>query len=91
MNPNSEDIRILRVTVLKPDTEIKGQMLPVLVKEKASTVQLDCYFNKSALGHEELIVEWVYEIAGEERTWEMKVAAEFRTAITGGFSLKDLK
>ena len=91
MNPNSEDIRILRVTVLKPDTEIKGQTLPVLAKEKATTVQLDCYFNKSALGHEELIVEWVYEIAAEERTWEMKVAAEFRTAITGGFSLKDLK
>lgn len=91
MNPNSEDIRILRVTVRKPDTDIKGQVLPVLTKEKATTVQLDCYFNKSALGQEEMIIEWVYEISGEERTWEIKLAAEFRSAVTSGFSLKDLK
>lgn len=90
MNHNTEDIRLLRVTVLKPNTEIKGYTLPVLKKGKASTVQLDCYFNKTALGHEDLIIEWVYEIAGEEKTWEMKIAAEFRSAVTGGFSLKDL-
>ena len=91
LNPNVEDIRIVRVAILKPKTEIKGHALPMLTKGQAAIVRLDCYFDKSALGQEELVLQFVYEIAGEERVMEMKLAAEFKSAITGGSSLKDLK
>lgn len=91
LNPNVEDIRIVRVAILKPKTELKGQDLPVLTKGQATNVRLDCYFDKSALGQEELVLQFVYEIAGEERVMEMKLAAEFKSAVTGGSSLKDLK
>jgi hypothetical protein len=91
LNPNVEDIRIVRVAILNPKTELKGQDLPVLTKGQATTVRLDCYFDKSALGQEELVLQFVYEIAGEERVMEMKLAAEFKSAVTGGSSLKDLK
>ena len=91
LNPNVEDIRIVRVAIVKPKTELKGQDLPVLTKGQATNVRLDCYFDKSALGQEELVLQFVYEIAGEERVMEMKLAAEFKSAVTGGSSLKDLK
>ncbi|KAF0159517.1 MAG: hypothetical protein FD159_458 [Syntrophaceae bacterium] len=90
LNPNPEDIRILRMTVVKPIAEIKGQVIPVLIKEKTTTIQLDCYFNKSAISQESLIVQCAYEIAGEERVMKIETAAEFRSALTGGFSLTDL-
>lgn len=90
-NPNGEDIRIVRVAILQPKTEIKGHDLPVLTKGQATTVSLDCYFDKSALGREELILQFYYEIAGEEMVMETKLAAEFKSVVTGGLSLKDLK
>lgn len=90
-NPNGEDIRIVRVAALQPQTEIKGHDLPVLTKKKATNIRLDCYFDKSVLGREELILQFDYEIAGEEMVMETRLAAEFKSAVTGGFSLKDLK
>ena len=90
-NPNMEDIRITRIEVSRPRTEPKGWNLLLLKKGEAATVQIDCYFDKSALGQDELALHVVYEIAGEERTLEMAVKAEFKSAVTGGFSLKDLK
>ena len=91
LNPNAEDIRIVRATILEPKTEIKGHDLPVLTKGQATNVRLDCYFDKSALGQEKLVLKFVYEIAGEERVMEMKLAVEFKSVVVGGLSLKDLK
>ena len=91
LNPNVEDIRIVRVAILKPKTELKGQDLPMLTKGQATAVRLDCYFDKSALRQDELVLQFVYEIAGEEKVMEMKLAVEFKSAVTGGSSLKDLK
>ena len=91
INPNPEDIRIVRTAILKPDAEIKGEETPLISKGQTTTIGVACYFNKSSLGQEELIVQCVFEIAGEERVMEMKLAAEFKSALTGGFSLKDLK
>ena len=91
VNPNPEDIRIVRIAILKPDAEMKGQETPLIRKGQTTTIGVACYFNKSSLGQEELILQCIFEIAGEERVMEMKVAAEFKSALTGGFSLKDLK
>ena len=90
LNPNVEDIRIVRAMILKPKTEPKDQDIPILTKGQATTVRLDCYFDKFAIGQEELVLQFVYEIAGEERVMEMKLAAEFKSAETGGSSLKGL-
>ncbi len=91
MNPNPEDLRVVRATILSPEAELKGRELPLVAKGGVATVSLECYFNRSALGQGDLTVQLVYEIAGEERAMELKAAAEFRSALTGGFSLRDLK
>jgi hypothetical protein len=91
LNPNLEDVRIVRIAILKPDAEIKGQELPVIHRDQTTTISVDCYFNKPSLGQDELVLQFICEIAGDEKVMEMKVDAEFRSAVTGGFSLKDLK
>ena len=90
-NPNSEAIQILRVDLLSPDADIKGCTTPYVAGSGYGTVEVDCYFNKSALGEEELIIQFTYEISGEEYIKELKAAAEYKSAVTGGFTLKDLK
>jgi len=90
-NPNPEPVQILQVDVLSPDTEVKACTRPNIEAGKYGTVQMDCYFHKSALGSEELVVQLTYEIAGEKSTRDLTQAAEFKSALTGGFSLKDLK
>jgi len=90
-NPNPEPVQILQVDVLSPDTEVKACTRPNIEAGKYGTIQIDCYFNKSALGSEELVVQLTYEIAGEKSTRDLTQAAEFKSALTGGFSLKDLK
>ncbi|MBU4074356.1 MAG: hypothetical protein KKF28_03075, partial [Proteobacteria bacterium] len=91
LNPNSEDLRVVRVTILSPEAQLKGQELPLVAKGETATVSLECNFNRSALGRGELSIQLVYEIAGEERAMELKAAGVFKSAVTGGFSLKDLK
>ncbi|MCK4814469.1 hypothetical protein KA005_01760, partial [bacterium] len=76
---------------LSPDADIKGCTTPYVAGSGHSTVEVDCYFNKSALGEEELIIQFTYEISGEEHIKELKAAAEYKSAATGGFSLRDLK
>ena len=90
-NPNFEDLRFVRATILSPEAELKGQELPLVAKGGTATVSLECYFDRSALGQKELTIQLVYEITGEDRVIELKVAGEFKSAVTGGFSLKDLK
>jgi len=90
-NPNSETIHILRVDLLSPDADIKGCTTPYIAGSGYGTVEADCYFNKSAIGEEELIIQFTYEISGEEYIKELKAAAEYKSAVTGGFTLKDLK
>ena len=90
-NPNPEPVQIVQVDVLSPDTEVKACTRPYIEAGKEGTIQIDCYVNKSALENEELVVQFTYEIAGEKSTRDLTQVAEFKSALTGGFSLKDLR
>ena len=90
-NPNSEAIRILRVDVLSPDTDVKGYNTPNIEAGRYSVVTIDCYFNRSALENSELTLQLTYSVADEESAVKLSVAADFKSAASGGFSLKDLK
>lgn len=90
-NPNSEAIRILRVDVLSPDSDVKGYNTPNIEAGRYSVVTIDCYFNRSALEKSELTLQLTYSVANEERAVKSSVAAEFKSVASGGFSLKDLK
>lgn len=89
-NPNTEAVRILQVDVVTPDTDVKSCRTPHIEASKYGVVVVECYFDKSAMENEELAVRFAYEIAGEEHVKDLKLAAEFKSAVIGGFSLKDL-
>ncbi|MCK8604115.1 hypothetical protein [Desulfoferrobacter suflitae] len=89
-NPNTAELQVLRVSVVTPDTEIKGYQLPVVGPLATGVLKLDCYFKKAALNENSLEIEIVYEIAGGTHTTNAAVASEFKSAMTTGFSLKDL-
>lgn len=90
-NPNSEPIRILQINVLNPRADVKEYSKPEIGGEKSEVVSVDCYFDKTALKEDELIIQVNYEIAGEEYTTSLGAATEFKSASAVGFSLKDLK
>jgi hypothetical protein len=89
-NPNSAEIQVVRCSVAVPENGVKNFTRPHIAGEQRAFVRIDCYFNKSALGERDLELEIVYEIAGETKVLEMLLPSEFRSAMTGGFSLKDL-
>jgi hypothetical protein len=90
-NPNSEAIRILRVDVLNPDTDVKGYNTPKIEAGKYAGVTIDCYFNRSALENSELKLQLTYSVADEEHAVKVSVAVDYKSVASGGFSLKDLK
>jgi hypothetical protein len=89
-NSNSKAIKILRVDVISPDTEVKGFTTPTIFAKKSDTLVVDCYFNKQALENDDLQLQITYEISGQEQVKELIAPAEFKSALAFGFSLKDL-
>lgn len=89
-NPNPTEISVVRCSVALPENDLKGFSLPIISGEQRASVLLDCYFKKSALGDHDMELEIVYEIAGETKTLGLVLPSEFRSAMSGGFSLKDL-
>jgi hypothetical protein len=89
-NLNNEAVKIIRVVVVSPDTEVKKFTTPIIMAKKYETLVIDCYFNKQAIEKEELHLQITYEINGEEQVKELKASAEFKSALAGGFSLRDL-
>jgi len=90
-NPNAEAVHIHQVEILSPDADVKSCKMPHIETNQYGIIHLDCYFNKSALGNEELAVLLTYKISGTESTKDITLPAEFKSAVTGGFSLRDLK
>lgn len=90
-NPNPEPVQILQVDILSPDTDIKSCTTPHIGGNQYGVIQMDCYFNRSALKSGELAIQFTYKIAGEEYTKELSLSAEFKSAVSGGFTLKDLQ
>lgn len=89
-NPNQSDIRVFRASVLSPEADIKNFEGVSIRAKSANTLQISCYFKKAALGEGSLEIELAYEIAGEQYTLPLKLESEFKSAMPGGFSLKDL-
>ncbi len=89
-NPNPISIRILRASVLSPETDLKGCETPIIQAEGVAVLRMNCYFKRAALGKKHLEIEIVYEIAGDTYTMPIELETEFKSAMSGGFSLKDL-
>lgn len=89
-NPNATDIRIIRASVMSPEADLKSCEAVTIPGEAARPLKMNCYFKKSALGEKGLEIEIVYEIAGAQHTLPLTLESEFKSAISTGFSLKDL-
>ena len=89
-NQNAEPIRIVRVDVVSPDADVKEFTTGQIEPESVGELSLSCYFQKSAQDQEELLLQITYELAGDEYTRQVRTAAVFRSATTGGFNLRDL-
>jgi len=89
-NPNAIDIRILRASVMSPETDLKSCEVAVIPAGSVNTLQMSCYFKKSALGEKSLEIEIAYEVSGEQHTLSLTLKCEFKSAMAGGFSLRDL-
>ncbi len=89
-NPNAIDIRILRASVTSPETDLKSCEVAVVPAGSVNTLQMSCYFKKAALGEKSLEIEIAYEVSGEQHTLSLSLECEFKSAMAGGFSLRDL-
>jgi len=89
-NPNTVDIRILRASVTSPETDLKSCEVAVIPAGSVNILQMSCYFKKSASGEKSLELEIVYEISGEQHTLPLTLECEFKSAMAGGFNLRDL-
>jgi hypothetical protein len=89
-NPNAIDIRILRASVMSPETDLKSCEVAVVPAGSVNTLQMSCYFKKAALGEKSLEIEIAYEVSGEQHTLSHSLECEFKSAMAGGFSLRDL-
>jgi hypothetical protein len=89
-NSNQDLIRILRADVLSPDAEVKSSLLPEIQPGGVATLELTTYFSKAALKSEDLVLQITYDCAADQRSFTIQAAAEFKSAVTGGFALADL-
>ena len=90
-NPNPEPLRIIRVEIVKPEASEVREFNPCTI-EGNSEKQFDvkCYFKKEATRENELLLRFIYQYGEEEREFVLPLKSIFKTAVTGGFSLKNL-
>lgn len=90
-NSNPEHLQLLRVEIVEPEkSEIKEFQGQVVAANSESPVEVKCYFNKSALGLRDLQLRFTYRYGEDERELILSLEAEFKSAMTGGFSLRNL-
>jgi len=89
-NPNTADINVLRASVISPTTDVKSCEVPRIAVGSTNILKMGCYFKKEALDKHSLEIEIVYEIAGEQHVLPITIESEFKSALSSGFSLKDL-
>jgi len=89
-NPNPIDIRILRASIMSPETDLKSCETIVISAGSVNTIQMSCYFKKAALGEKSLEIEIAYEVSGEQHRLSPTLECEFKSAMAGGFNLRDL-
>ena len=89
-NPNSVELSISQAIIVSPETDINSSDAVVVSPGDVGTIKLNCYFKKMALGENELEIEIAYEIFGESHTMTIVLDCEFKSAISGGFNLREL-
>jgi hypothetical protein len=89
-NPNAVDLHVLSASVSSPETDLKNCDVGIIPAGSANTIQMNCYFKKSALGEKNLEIEIAYEISGDKHTHALLLECDFKSAMAGGFSLRDL-
>jgi hypothetical protein len=91
LNPNNVEVKVLRAIVNSPENDLKSFKSITIPAKSKNIIELKCYFMKSAMEQNNLEIEIVYEIGGEQRIFPIELKSEFKSASKTGFSLKDLK
>ena len=89
-NPNQTELRIIKSSVLSPDTDLKEYQKPIIPAEGASVMKLACYFRKAALKQSWLEIDLKYEISDESHSILVSLESHFKSAMATGINLKDL-
>lgn len=89
-NPNSVVLQPQAIELLSPDASVKDVELHDVEPESISVLSIDLYFQKAALAQSSLELKLRYTISGQEYEQLLVKPAEFNSAMSGGFSLKDL-
>jgi len=90
-NSNTKPMMIERVDVLTPGSDVRRGSTGELAPGKSLTVEVECTFDATSLTADELAVQITYSIEGTQQVADCRTAASFRSAVTGGFSLKKLR
>ena len=82
---------MVRVEIVKPETSEVREFNPCEI-DGHSEKQFDikCYFKNAATKENELLMRVIYQYGEEERELVLSLKSMFKTAMTGGFSLKNL-
>ncbi len=89
-NPNSVPLQPTALELLSPDARVKGARLCNIAPESTGILSIDLYFQKTAQNAENLELQIRYTISGEEYEKNLVFSAEFMSAMSDGFSLKNL-
>jgi len=90
-NPNIEPLRVVRAEIVKPDdSELRMFNSCEIDNESEKKLKIKCYFNKVAINTNELSIRFIYHYGEEKSELIFSLKSIFKTAMTGGFSLKNL-
>jgi len=89
-NPNSEAMILTQSEMLTPEGDIKEFTRLEIPGHSTGVADVSVYFQKAAQERDELALQFTYKLAGEEHSFSMNTGARFKTAVSGGFSLRDL-
>jgi hypothetical protein len=90
-NPNIEPLRVIRAEIVKPETSELRMFNSCEIDNKSEKkLKIKCYFNKVAINTNELSIRFIYYYGEEKSELIFSLKSIFKTAMTGGFSLKNL-
>ena len=90
-NPNIEHLRVVRAEIMKPEASELRMFNPFKIDHKnEKQLKIKCYFNKAAINENKLSIRFIYQYGEGESELILSLKSIFKTAMTGGFSLKNL-
>lgn len=90
-NLNASPVYITGIEIQAPEADIKSVNLAEVYASSTAEIRIDLYLQKEALQSKALELRIAYTIGGEEKSIDLIIPAEFKSAMSGGFNLKDLK